>query len=210
MRSHIYSFTIYILLFITFGCQQKTNRTEQILVSEDTIAQPRELNTSKGNIAEYITEENEDILGSILLSDNLSSQMLNDTLIAMQVFDENNPNPYIKYGYEFSGHCYSCSISDILITSDSISLINACITDGTSDVNSIYTIVENSANSLILNMNNGIGLHFRKISNAPIFKLQVKGKIEKNEYEFPEFAFYYTTSTALHKFTISDCGEFDG
>lgn len=159
--------------------------------------------------AEYNKDE-KNISEVVLLSGNLSHSIIGDTLVGLEVFDDESTDPYTKYGYEFSGHCYTCNMVDFIIMPNEIIFYNACSQENTDRISYSYETIESRVDIFRIKTENDIELCFEKISDAPIFSLKIKGDITRDSSGFPAFALYYTTSSDLKKFSVQDCGEFDG
>jgi len=134
--------------------------------------------------------------------------IVGDTLFAMEIMQEGSKDPYKKYGYDFSGHCYGCDVADILISDGIIYLINF---EPRLKQQHDYTTIINDGDKIIIPSKN-VKFTFEKINDAPIYKLTVDGTLKESKLEYLKLRMgtYYTTRQALSKFEVRDCGDFDG
>ena len=124
------------------------------------------------------------------------AEIANQKLIGMQISENTKEiNPYKKYGLDISNYCYSCTLASILFDNKVLAIENYCD-------------LEDASENLNFDTNNGstLVLKIEKINNAPIYKVSINKKLE-TELTLKE---YYTLEKELSKFTIHDCGDFDG
>ena len=152
------------------------------------------------------------------LSDAFIAQIMEDTLVAMDAYDhlKDHSSIYERYGYHFWGHCYSCDAVDLYITDSFVRLTGiytkyvnrefVCNVIFTDSLNIIS--IEHTSEHVISVKTKNATFIFEQIENAPVYKLTIKGDLKLRE-ELTIYQ-YYSPRRELHKFSTSECPDFEG
>jgi len=139
------------------------------------------------------------------------SKLFNTELVGL-IKDSINPN---NYYVDFLSACM-CDSPSILLQKDKVYIFGFCkdtLPPISTEPFYIYNIIKikETANKLtfclINKEDNQLTLKFVKTSNKQVFKLVVNGYFP-NEYVGSRLCHYFTYDVS--KFTVEDCGDFDG
>lgn len=187
----IRSIVFYLILCSLLSCKQNKNNANNIkIINHDSKNDTTELNYK-------ITDT--DILEKKYFKVN------SDTLIPIEIQNENSKDVYKKYGLEFTGNCYACDLAEFRIENKKIIISNVC--DLNEYLNFDIQEIKNSEKRIEIKTKK-YKFIFTRVENEPIFKLQIINFDIKNEKL--RISEYYTFKENLLKFETHDCGDFDG
>ena len=164
----------------------------------------------------FFVFKSEEIVNKILMKENNSlkgfESVVNKSLVGLSIINNNENDPYKKYGIDTSTICF-CDSPSIYIDTFSKELVIFNYCDINKTINKlkdkeIYKIhkIEVKGNTLLI-VTNSMKLSFEKIKNVPIYKMQLEGSFPKKNVG-NDLKKIYTYEPA--KFKKADCENFDG
>ncbi|MDW9379351.1 hypothetical protein [Chryseobacterium sp. JV558] len=126
-------------------------------------------------------------------------------LVPIDLLNSKSTNVYEKYGIEFSGNCYSCDLTSLSITKNTILWTNVCDDKDTFEIRDFS--FSNEGNKTILKTPERTYI-VTQIDKAPVYEVVVEG--QKLELSNKRISRYFTTKKALPLFKEHDCGDFEG
>ena len=131
--------------------------------------------------------------------------VLPSVLVPVQVVNARSAQPYQRYGIDFDGNCYSCNLAELQVTDTVVWLRNVCDSNLKQALH-LLSVQHNGAQE-VLRCSEGV-LVLEKMNEAPVFRLtqpvppRVNDKLRLRNF--------YTDKSRLHRFSVHDCGDFQG
>ncbi len=126
-------------------------------------------------------------------------------LIPMEIVDSTKTDPFEKYGYHFSGHCYACDVAEIFIHKGKIMLVNVCDKKKVDE----FEIRSMSITSIQIDITTTkYSLSLKKVEGTPVYELICEGKLAPvGQGKLVQF---YASKKDLARFKVHECGDFGG
>lgn len=137
----------------------------------------------------------------------IKDELIGVKLVGMQISDNSEEDVYKKYGLDISSLCYASNLGTIRVNENSITISNYYeFPEDNTNLVIDSMILTNNSMEVIMKKEKPLALIICKVENAPIYSLEIKGEINTNLY----INKFFTSEQELTKFSIHDCGDFDG